>query len=61
MREELESAKWPIITQALSVVCFLTQVYLNDLVRDLYLYKQKAELLGLRLGECFIMQPDMKI
>lgn len=38
---------------------FLTQAYLNDLVRDFR--KQKAELLGSRLQECNLLQPDTKI
>ena len=39
----------------------ITQEYLNDLARDLYLSKQQSELLGSRLKQWNLVQEDVRI
>ena len=44
-----------------SAPLFINQKRLNDLVRDLYLSKEKAEVLGSRLQQCNLLEPGTTI
>ena len=44
-----------------SAPLFINQEHLNDLVRDLYLSKEKAEILGSRLQQWNLLEPGTTI